>query len=209
MDRAGARFVAVIEELSLHHVRVTIERPIPPPDPSPLYITLCQALLKSNPMDLVVEKTSELGVDHIVPYVADRTVVKVDAERSRGKLRHWQEIAQSAAKQCDRPMPAEIDPIHSFDELLARLRQDSGLKILLWEQEDARDLKDLLRATPPTRGVFALVGPEGGFTVREMKEACHAGCVSVSLGRRILRAETAAISVVMILQYEWGDLHLH
>jgi len=209
LDRVGARFLAVIKEVSRHRVLVSLERPIPAPEPSPVRITLCQALLKSNPMDFVVEKTSELGVDRILPYIADRTVVKVDGERTHGKLRHWQEIAQSAAKQSDRPMAAEIDPIHSFDELLARLSKDSGLKILLWEQEGARGLKDLLRSTAPTRGVFAMVGPEGGFTEREVKQAHHTGFVSVSLGRRILRAETAAISVVMIIQYEWGDLDLH
>ncbi len=206
LDKAGSRFLAVIKELSRHQVLVTLERPLPAPDPSPVRITLCQALLKSNPMDFMVEKTSELGVDRILPYIAGRTVVKVDGEKAHDKVRHWQEIAQSAAKQSDRAMPAEIGPLHSFDEMLARLGKDSALKILLWEQEGMRSLKDLLRSGSPAPGVLAMVGPEGGFTEREVKEAGEAGFVRVSLGRRILRAETAAITLVTIIQYEWGDL---
>ncbi|NTV32645.1 MAG: 16S rRNA (uracil(1498)-N(3))-methyltransferase, partial [Deltaproteobacteria bacterium] len=81
LDKAGSRFLAVIKELSRHQVLVTLERPLPAPDPSPVRITLCQALLKSNPMDFMVEKTSELGVDRILPYIAERTVVKVDGEK--------------------------------------------------------------------------------------------------------------------------------
>ena len=207
LDQAGGRFLAVIKELNRRRVLVDLERPLPSPGPSPVRLTLCQALIKSNPMDLLVEKTSELGVDRILPYIADRTVVKVDAEKARHKVRRWQEIAQSAAKQSDRAMPAAIGPLQSFDELLAGLQTESDLKILLWEQEDTRTLKDLLSISPAS-GVLAMVGPEGGFTEREVTAAWRAGFVPVSLGRRILRAETAAITLVAILQYEWGDLSL-
>jgi 16S rRNA (uracil1498-N3)-methyltransferase len=193
LDKAGERFQAVIEEVSRHHVRVTLERPLPAPAPSPVHITLCQALLKSPHMDLLVEKTS----------------VKVEGGRARAKVKHWQEIAQSAAKQSDRAMPAEIGPLHSFNEMLPVLSKESALKILLWEQEGIKHLKDLLRSNSPATRVLAMVGPEGGFTEREVKEAGEAGFVSVSLGCRILRAETAAISLVTIIQYEWGDLGLH
>lgn len=209
LDKAGGRFQAVIQEIDRHQVLVTLEKAIPAPAPSPVHITLCQALLKSHPMDLVVEKTSELGVNRVLPYLAERTVVKVDRDKNHGKVRHWQEIAQSAAKQSDRAMPAEIGPLYPFKEMLALLRKEPALKILLWEQEATRSLKDLLRTNSPASRVLALVGPEGGFTEREVKEAGEAGFVSVSLGRRILRAETAAISLVTIIQHEWGDLGLH
>jgi 16S rRNA (uracil1498-N3)-methyltransferase len=94
-------------------------------------------------------------------------------------------------------------------DLLAALAKEPALKILLWEQEGVRSLRDLLCSNSPAPRVLAVVGPEGGFTEREVKEAFDAGFVSVSLGRRILRAETAAISIVTIIQYEWGDLGLH
>jgi len=208
-DRKGVRFEAVIEEVSRHHVHVHLEIPLPAPGPSPVHMTLCQALLKSQHMDLIVEKTSELGVDRILPYVSERTVVKVEGDKAHRKLRHWEEIAQSAAKQSDRALPAEIGPIYSFGELLAVLSKESALKILLWEQEGIRSLKPFLRSVSPAPKVLALVGPEGGFSEREAKEAGEAGFVSVSLGCRILRAETAAISLVTIIQYEWGDLSLN
>jgi 16S rRNA (uracil1498-N3)-methyltransferase len=209
LDKVGARLQAVIKEASRHRVLVNLERPLPAPAPSPVHITLCQALLKSHPMDLLMEKTSELGVDRVLPYIAERTVVKVDGDTAHGKVRHWKEIAQSAAKQSDRAMPAEIGPLYPFDKMLAVLSKESALKILLWEQEGITSLKDLLRSKSPAPRVLAIVGPEGGFTEREVKEAGEAGFVSVSLGCRILRAETAAISLVTILQYEWGDLGLH
>jgi 16S rRNA (uracil1498-N3)-methyltransferase len=208
MDRVGGRFLAVIKEVHRNSVAVDLEKPLPAPPPSPVRITLCQALLKSNPMDFLVEKTSELGVDRILPYIADRTVIKLDENRAPGKVRRWQEIAQSAAKQSDRTIPAEIGPLLSFDELLSALSKDSDLKILLWEKENARSMKDLVRSSSTPPGVLAMVGPEGGFAEREVRKAGEAGFVPVSLGRRILRAETAAITLVAILQYEWGDLSL-
>ena len=115
LDKVGRRLQAVIKEVNRLRVLVDIERPVPTPAPSFVHITLCQALLKSHHMDLVMEKTSELGVDRVLPYRAERTVVKVDGDRTHGKVRHWQEIAQSAAKQSDRAMPAEIGPLCSFD----------------------------------------------------------------------------------------------
>jgi 16S rRNA (uracil1498-N3)-methyltransferase len=209
LDRGGTRFQAVIREVNRYQVIVDLERPVPGPAPSFVHITLCQALLKAPHMDLVIEKTSELGVDRILPYLAERTVVKLDPAKTHAKVRRWQEIAQSAAEQSDRAMPAEIDPLHSFDRVLALLRTESALKILLWEEEGVTSLKDFVRSVSPAPRVFAMVGPEGGFTEREVKEAGEAGVVSLSLGRRILRAETAAISLVTIIQYEWGDLALH
>ena len=83
LDQAGGRFLAVIKELNRRRVLVDLEKPLPSPGLSPVRLTLCQALLKSNPMDLLVEKASELGVDRILPYIADRTVVRVDGEKAQ------------------------------------------------------------------------------------------------------------------------------
>jgi 16S rRNA (uracil1498-N3)-methyltransferase len=206
MDKAGERFQAVIRETTRRHVLVEVESPLPSPAPSPVHITLCQALLKSNRMDLLVEKTSELGVNRVLPYRAERTVVQVEESKAPSKVRRWQEIAQSAAKQSDRGTPAEIEPLYSFSEMLAVLSTEPAMRILLWEREATRSLKDFLRARSPAARVVAMVGPEGGFTEHEVKEAGEAGFISVSLGSRILRAETAAISLVTVIQYEWGDL---
>jgi 16S rRNA (uracil1498-N3)-methyltransferase len=209
LGKAGERFQAVIEETTRHHVLVHLENPLPSPEPSPVHITLCQALVKSHRMDLLVEKTSELGVNRVLPYLAERTVVQVDESKGHSKVKRWQEIARSAAKQSDRGTPAEIGPLYSFKEMLAVLSAESAMRILLWERQGIRSLRDLLRSNSPVARVIAMVGPEGGFTEREVKETGEAGFVSVSLGSRILRAETAAISLVAIIQYEWGDLSPH
>jgi 16S rRNA (uracil1498-N3)-methyltransferase len=204
LDSKGARFQAVIKEVSRHHVLVDLEKPLPAPASSPVHMTLCQSLLRSQHMDLLVEKTSELGVDRVLPYMSERTVVRVDGDGAQGKLRRWQEIARSAAKQSDRAMPAEIGPLYLYDQMLAALAKESALKILLWEQEGIglRTSSVRLSGTQGSRH-----GGPGRRLPRAVKKH-EAGFVSVSLGRRILRAETAAISLVTIIQYEWGDLGL-
>jgi 16S rRNA (uracil1498-N3)-methyltransferase len=171
-------------------------------------MTLCQAVLKSHPMDYVIQKTSELGVAAIVPFTSERTVVRLAGDRLQNKLRHWQEIARHAATQSDRPSPAEIGPLTTFDDLLSRLGGENEMKLILWEQEGTKDLKTLLKAASPTGQVVGIVGPEGGFSREEVRRAQKAGFATASLGERVLRAETASVTLAAILQYEWGDLSL-
>jgi 16S rRNA (uracil1498-N3)-methyltransferase len=185
---------------------VNLERPLPSPPPSPVEITLCQALLRSHSMDLIIQKTSELGVDRVLPFVSERTIVKPDEEAFANKLRHWREIALSATKQSGRLKPADIGPFSTFSELMALWREEEIMKIALWEDESVHNLKSLLRSTRPSRRAVGLIGPEGGFSNEEIEEAREAGFVSASLGHRILRSETAAVTLVALLQYEWGDL---
>jgi 16S rRNA (uracil1498-N3)-methyltransferase len=208
MDSKGARFRAIIESAGRREVLVTLERPLPQPPPSPAEITLGQALLKSRAMDYVIEKTSELGVHRILPFSSERTVVRLNKERFANKKQRWLEIAHSAAKQSDRKTPVEIGPPSSFEDLVGKCGAENALKVILWEEEGATDLKGLLRASPPVKKFIGMVGPEGGFAQEEVRAAGEAGFVSVSLGQRVLRAETAAITLVALVQYEWGDLSL-
>jgi len=209
MDGKGSRFQAVITSAKHKDLAVCLEKRLPEPPPSPIKTTLCQALLKSRPMDYMVQKTSELGVNRISPFSSERTVVRLEKDRSLSKMRHWTNIAQNAAKQADRNAPAEISAISSFQELTRQFGCEEGLKLILWEEEDTKDLKEVLRRCDPARQFIGIVGPEGGFTGEEIRTAKEAGFISVSLGHRILRAETAAISLIGIVQYEWGDLSLN
>ena len=206
IDGKGARFQAIIESVGRQKVLVTLERPLPQPPTSSAEITLCQAVLKSRAMDYVVEKASELGVYRILPFFSERTVVSLDEHKSANKLRRWRETSYSATKQSDRRAPAEIGPLLSFGELVARCKKEHALKVIFWEEEGVKDLKDLLRASFPAKKAIGMVGPEGGFTQEEVRIAGGAGFISVSLGQRVLRAETAAIAMAAIVQYEWGDL---
>lgn len=206
MDGTGRRFQAVVRSARPGEVLLLLERPLPAPSPSPVEITLCTSLLKSRPMDLLIQKTSELGVHRVQPLVCRRTTVRLPQNRIQSRLRHWGEVARSAAKQADRAVPARVVPPAALEEVLAAWRESSFPKVLLWEGEAATDLKALLRGTGPAEGVAIVVGPEGGFDESEVLAARDAGFVPVSLGRRILRAETAAMAVVALVQYEWGDL---
>ncbi|MFO7602130.1 MAG: 16S rRNA (uracil(1498)-N(3))-methyltransferase [Candidatus Desulfacyla sp.] len=206
MDGRGARFQAVIRSATRKEVTVTLEDPLPFPPPSPVEISLCQALLKSGPMDYLIQKTSELGVDALFPFFSQRTIVRLEEGRFANRLRHWSGIGRSAAKQSGRKAPARIAAPSSLEELTAKWKTEKGLKAMLWEGEGKRDLKGLLRGAHQTEKFIGIIGPEGGFAEEEVEMAEDAGFVPVSLGNRILRAETAAITLVAIVQYEWGDL---
>ncbi len=208
MDGSGARHQAVIRAVGKERADLLLERSLPVPEPSPLEITVCPSLLKSRPMDLLIQKASELGVAAVQPYTSSRSVVHLEGKRLEGRLRHWGEIARNAAKQADRAVPARVDPPVEFDALLARWRDRDASKVILWESEESCDLKGFLRREGKAGAVAAVVGPEGGFHPDEVCAAGKAGFSPVSLGRRILRAETAVLAVAALLQYEWGDLSL-
>jgi 16S rRNA (uracil1498-N3)-methyltransferase len=207
-DGKHERYQVIIESTAPREVKVLIERPLPMSPPSPVEITIWQSILKARAMSYLVRRTSELGIAAICPFVSERTVVKVQGERSSSKLKHWREIARNSAKQCDRSYPAEIRALSSFKDLFSRSDGEDALKVILWEQEGSKDLKNLLRETSPSRKFLGVVGPEGGFSQEEVSTARQSGFFSVSLGKRILRAETAAITLVAVVQYEWGDLSL-
>ncbi len=209
LDGQGARYRSIIESVSPQGVRVRLESPLPSPSPSPVRITLCQALLKSRAMDLVIEKTSELGVYSIHPFTSERTVVKLDGQKTEDKVRRWRDISHHATTQSDGRVPAEIGPLLSFTDLTTKYQQETALKVIFWEDEGGKDFKGLLRESSPMAKAVGMVGPEGGFTREEIRMAEEAGFTSVSLGQRVLRAETAAITMTAIIQYEWGDLSLN
>lgn len=209
MDGKGERYHAVIESVGRQELQVLLEHSLPKPPVSPVEITLCQALLRSRSMDYVIQKTSELGVNRIIPFTSQRTVTRLERDRAAKRWRHWSEIARNVAKQSDRITPAEIDNVSSLRDMTDDLKGQNALKVIMWEGEESKDLKGLLRESSAVNRFVGIVGPEGGFSEEEIKAAVEAGLISVSLGYRILRAETAAITMVALVQYEWGDLSLN
>ena len=206
MGGKGERFLAVVRSIGPREVRVDIERTLVAPDPSPVEIILCQAVLRSDPMDYLIQKTSELGVDRILPFFSSRTVAKIAAEKFEKRTAHWQGVAISAAKQCARPVPARISRPTSLWELLAGFSREDCPKVVLWEEETSTGFKKLLQDSSNKGRVIGMVGPEGGFSADEIRMARKEGFLPVSLGSRVLRAETAALTLVALVQYEWGDL---
>ena len=167
-------------------------------------ITLVQSVLKGKKMDWIIQKATELGIQAIVPVISDRTIARMKSERRGHQKERWEKIALGAAQQCGR---SDIPSISSVMSLSDFFRNDSEakLKLILWEQELLRPLKAELAGRLTDDPIMAMVGPEGGFTAEEVERARGKGWVSVSLGSRVLRAETAGLVVLSILQYELGD----
>lgn len=167
---------------------------------SPLRTTLFQGLLKGDRMDLVVQKTTELGVTAIVPVVTERSQV-----RETRKLSRWSKIAEEAARQSGRPGPPAVHDPMGFDEALSFFRAESAPGIVFWEA-GGEPVSAVFGQIGPVGGIALFTGPEGGYTQEEISRASASGVRVASLGSRILRAETASVMAVGLAQYELGDL---
>ena len=180
--------------LALHAARL-------PTPASPLDLTLIQALPKSDAMDLIVQKVTELGVRALVPVYTEFSVVKLDAERSERRVDHWRKIARSACEQSGRHAPPHIEVPTHLSAALEALPAEAERLVLEPSAENG-----LAEHAPPTRGLVVAVGPEGGFAAADWRRLDTARFVRVSLGPRVLRSETAAVAVCAIAQARWGDL---
>jgi 16S rRNA (uracil1498-N3)-methyltransferase len=177
---------------------VTSERIVALPPPN---ITLFQAVMKGDKMEAVIEKAVEVGVLRIVPFIAERTIVRWDDSKTRKAADRWSAIARSASKQCRAPLLSEVDhAVGSTDDL----KTTADLGIALHEGAEQR-LRDVLPSTPPD-GVALVVGPEGGLSAREAEGLTSRGFVPAGLGPRILRSETAGIVGTAIVLHIYGSL---
>jgi 16S rRNA (uracil1498-N3)-methyltransferase len=166
---------------------------------SPLQITLLQGLLKGSKMDYLIQKAAELGVAEITVLSLRRTVAE-----GLGKLNRWRRIAIEASEQSGcLTIPAVTGP-YPLAAYLAR--GEGGCSLLLWEGEKGKTLSEFFDREPPSPRVRILVGPEGGLEEEEVRLLTRRGFIPLSLGPRTLRAETAAIAAITILQHRWGDL---
>jgi 16S rRNA (uracil1498-N3)-methyltransferase len=170
-------------------------------------ITLCQAIPKADKMEAIIRHATELGAGRIIPFHAERSIPRWPAEKSPQKRERWQKIAVEASRQCGRTDIPEIGEIASLAEVL-RSTHPGWLNLICWEEESARGIREVLRdpKNDGIRGFLLVVGPEGGFGKTEIDQAQQAGFLSVSLGKRVLRVDTAAVAVIAILQYEKGAL---
>jgi 16S rRNA (uracil1498-N3)-methyltransferase len=173
------------------------------PTESPLEIILLQALPDKERIELVIQKVTELGVSTIIPFKSKKSISLEEREAKQKKSHRWQKIAVKAVQQSRRAKVPRVESYRSFREAL-ELCKGEGLKIILYEKS-GENLKKILGQHRPWK-VYAMVGPEGGFTEEEVKQAEEEGFIPVKLGQRILRTETAAITLMGILQYELGDL---
>jgi 16S rRNA (uracil1498-N3)-methyltransferase len=168
----------------------------------PIKIYLFQGLPKSDKLELIIQKCVELGVYAIAPVEMNRCVVKLDAGKKSGKTARWQAISESAAKQSKRNFIPEIMPVMSYAEMLDFAKNLDVFMIPYENKDGMLSTKNALEKIKSGMSVGILIGPEGGFEEREVEKAMGVGGISVSLGKRILRTETAAItSVSMCMLY--------
>ena len=202
-DGRGREVVATIQEISRDSLRAELGTELPATERGGIQITLYQGLPKGDKVDLILQKATELGVDEIVLFAATRSVPRLDRDRRDNRLVRWQRIVTEAARQSGR----DSIPCIAFADTLgeALQRQEHSVKLLLWEVERQQRLKALLQGEKPVSAAF-VVGPEGGLTPEEADLAASRGYQPVTLGRRILRTETAGLALLAILQYEWGDI---
>jgi len=204
-DGRGAECAGIIREIGRDHLTVAVEeRHAAAPSGGTLRITLIQGLPKGEKMELILQKGTELGVNEVIPFQADRSVSRIPADRQDERLRRWQRIAAEAARQAGRP---DIPTVRLAGGVVEAVRDaDHDLKLLLWEEERATTLKGAMADRPRPASIAVIVGPEGGLTAAEAETARNSGFIPVTLGKRILRTETAGIALVAILQYLYGDL---
>ena len=183
------------------HATVELQGRAAPVRESPLRIRLAQGISSGERMDLTVQKAVELGVNAIQPLVMRRTIVKLGGEKLEKRRAHWQAVVVSACEQCGRNHVPTVESIVDFDPW-RRTIPASGITGILLDPEAEHCFVELPR---PADEVVLLAGPEGGFDPAERAAALAAGFVSVRLGPRILRTETAALAAIAAMQTLWGD----
>jgi 16S rRNA (uracil1498-N3)-methyltransferase len=197
----GKERLATVSSLARRGPELRLGATLEPLDEPPLDLVLVQALLKSDAMDAVVQKATELGVRALCAVKTDFSVIKLDAERAARRVGHWERIARSACEQSGRHRPPSIRAAATLDACLAELPAKSAR--IVFHRGVERSLSSI---EPGTSTVCLLVGPEGGLSPADLEIAERFDFVRVGLGPRILRADTAAMTVCSAAQLLWGDL---
>lgn len=170
-------------------------------------VWIAQSLPKGDKLELVIQKGTEIGAVGFIPFVSERTVVQYDAKKEAKRVERWGKIAKEAAEQAHRNRIPAIDSVRSFKQLLSLVSEFDAAWIC-YEQEEGTTFRSLVRESLKNKAakLLIIVGPEGGFTTGEVEAATAAGVKSVSLGRRILRTETAAMVGLTCILYESGEM---
>lgn len=200
-DGQGSEYRCILRELQDSEIRAEICRKLSGSAELPSRITLFQGLPKSDKMDLIIQKCVELGVFRIVPVTTKRTVVKLDAKKEESRRKRWTAVSESAAKQSGRGIIPEISGVRGFKEAVEEAGELDVCLIPYEKAENMARTREILSGIPAGASIGVFIGPEGGFEEEEVKEAMEAGARPITLGRRILRTETAGMAVLAMLGY--------
>jgi len=207
-DGSGNEYLSTIENMRHDTVNVVIKETTSSRSESPIQLIAAQAILKDRKMDALVRQLTELGVSKWIPFFAERSVPRPDADRMAKRLQRWEKIAKESLKQCGRGCLPEIDLFHTFDHALT-YSGECELN-LIFHQDAADALEQRLTGSMPQdmagKKIFLMFGPEGGFTADEADLAVQRGFKAVRIGPRVLRAETAPVAACAVIQYIFGDM---
>ena len=165
-------------------------------------IYLFQGLPKADKMELIIQKSVELGAYEIIPVETKRCVVKLDGKKAAKKVERWQQIAESAAKQSKRMLIPEIHEVMTYKQALEFAKQ-LDVKLIPYElAKGMKETREILSQIKPGQSIGIFIGPEGGFEEEEVAKALEAGAHAITLGRRILRTETAGLAILSVLMFQ-------
>lgn len=196
----GNEYSAEIDEISKKQTSILVNARLGISVESPLQIHLAQGVSKGERMDLVMQKSAELGVTDITPVITERCPVKLNADRWEKKLQHWQKILISACEQCGRN---QLPRLNSPITLMEFINQSTHQTRLILHPFAEQRIANFNR---PLEGFRLLIGPEGGLSDSELYQATEFGFQKILMGPRVLRTETAAIAAISILQAQFGDI---
>lgn len=193
---------AEIVEIDQNNVKVRIGNVKRNNNENPVDISIAFAIPKGKRSNFLIQKCSELGVQKLIPLHFERSIVKVKDGKSE-KIEKWQKIAIEASRQCERNVITEIRDVMNFADILKNIN-NYGLPLLANNQSDSDNLKNVLQKAQQVNSLIAFIGPEGGFTSREIEMAKEAGCKFVNISKQTLRIETAAIAFSAVLSYHYS-----
>ncbi len=195
----GSDFDATLQTIGKRHAECHIHAQRQPENESPLAITLVQAVSSGERMDFTLQKSVELGVRAIQPIISERCVVRLSGERADKRVQRWQDIVIAACEQSGRSIVPTVLPIVSFSDYLRQMPPELHLMMSLRRATTLRDI------APAPQSLRLMIGPEGGWTPAEEQAALAAGVQTITLGKRVLRTETAAMVAMAAMQVLWGD----
>ncbi len=201
-DGAGKEYHCQIAGMDGEEILLHILYAQEPDYELPNQIYLFQGLPKADKMELIIQKAVELGVHEIIPVETRRSVVKLDAKKAEKKTARWQQIAESAAKQSRRMYVPRVSSVLSFSEALKKAGE-LDIKLIPYElAQGMKETRAILGSIRPGQSIGIFIGPEGGFEEQEVQAASEAGASPITLGKRILRTETAGLAVLSVLMFQ-------
>ena len=205
IDHQGIQYKVVLAEVERDHVRGEVLSQIVVRTESPVNIQMGQALVKGNAFDLLVRKATELGVHSVIALKTQRCVVRLAKEAESNRTQRWQRIVEEASKQCGRSRVPQVNSSVLSIEEFCHQSSDCDLKLVFWEGEQETRLQDI---DPPdsVNSIAFLAGPEGGWAAEEIDFLKQKGFQTVTLGPRLLKADSVSLVILSLLQHRWGDL---